>query len=125
MLHLESLDLLLVALDGCAHGLVPVPVELLELMDMSLFDFLSLLGLVVEEFVSSSVEFLVLQLSDSLVSHLSFYNRGSYEHLAMREEGGSAMDMITTPTVHPLSDTYLRIFPQQHKSFCVLREPHY
>lgn len=73
MLLLEVGYNLLVFLLGLLHDIVPVLVELLVLIDVSDFNFLSFLNLILQEFLSSLLEVLVLQLSNSVLCHFSLY----------------------------------------------------
>lgn len=112
----EAPQLLLVVVLGLLHQVVPVLVKLLVFEDVSLLHLLTLSGLVIEQLLTSAVEVLQFKLSDPILGHFSLYTRV-----------GLDSDLVgygRFPQVR-LKDTYLRIFPRLHRSFCGPQALHY
>ena len=73
MFIFQPLDRIFVVGFHLGKGVVPVLIEFLIFHDVGLLHLLSFLGLIVDQFLSSSLEILSLQLLNSVFSHLGLY----------------------------------------------------
>lgn len=77
MVCLELLQLLLILFLGFCEDAIPVFVEFLVLLDMGVLDFFLALLMLKHELLILHVEFLLLQLKDTVLGHLSLWERKS------------------------------------------------
>ena len=73
MACLEFLELLLVLLLSLGKNAIPVLVEFLVLLNMSVLDFLLALLVLEHELLILHVEFLFLELEDAVLSHFGLW----------------------------------------------------
>lgn len=57
---------------GLEEVIIPLLIKFLVLLDMSLFAFFSLLGLIENQFLIPSIAILLLKFEDSILGHFSF-----------------------------------------------------